>query len=417
MHIWLVNPYGVLPGEAWREYRTVLAGRALVAAGHTVTWWVASFEHRSKHSRATTWAKQMVFPGFEAIIVPTSGYQKHISFGRIRFEKTYAANIRREPNRAPSPDVIVLGEPALFTARPICAFARERGIPLVLDIGDLWPELFHIALPRPIRWMGRLLFDPLYRRRAALVRQSSGYIAVSSDYLALLQKIVPRVHGAVCYWGVDIAQVRKEMCTAATLPNELLGRSKSEGDIWAIYAGTLGPNYDIETILKAAAILKERRARVTILIAGDGMSSSDVREAIEFRKLDNCVFLGSLPAATVAALYPRCDLALCTYVGGSTVSMPIKAYDYFAAGLPIVNSLGRDLEKFVRTRRVGLQYEPQNAESLADAITQLATNPVLRTECAANAKVLGDEFDWRIQYQDYVHVVEAVGRAQRNIAT
>jgi glycosyltransferase involved in cell wall biosynthesis len=235
--------------------------------------------------------------------------------------------------------------------------------------------------------------------------------------LALLQKIAPRVHGAICYWGVDVAQVRKEMSTPVTLPNELLGRPKAQEDIWAIYAGTLGPNYDIETILKAAAILKERGAPVTILIAGDGVSSVRVRKEIELRELDNCVFLGSLPAAAVAALYPRCDLALSTYVGGSTVSMPIKAYDYFAAGLPIVNSLGRDLGEFVRTRRVGLQYEAQSAEGLADAIYRLGTNPALRAECAANAKILGEEFDWRKQYQDYVRIVEAVGQSRCNRAT
>src|SRR4051794_28250951 len=90
MHAWLVNPYGPLPSESWREYRAGLADSALVAAGHTVTWWVANFEHRSKTFRATDWETRTPLPGFEVILVPTTSYKRHISIERIRFEQTFA---------------------------------------------------------------------------------------------------------------------------------------------------------------------------------------------------------------------------------------------------------------------------------------------------------------------------------------
>ena len=103
MHVWCVNPYGPLPGESWREYRTVLAARALVAAGHTVTWWAANFEHRSKQFRASDWETRTPFPGFELVLVPTTSYQRHISMERIRFEQTFARRVAEQPSRARHP--------------------------------------------------------------------------------------------------------------------------------------------------------------------------------------------------------------------------------------------------------------------------------------------------------------------------
>ncbi|MBM3349747.1 MAG: hypothetical protein FJY58_08650 [Betaproteobacteria bacterium] len=33
MKTWIVNPYGTLPGEGWRDYRSQMLAQALVALG------------------------------------------------------------------------------------------------------------------------------------------------------------------------------------------------------------------------------------------------------------------------------------------------------------------------------------------------------------------------------------------------
>ncbi len=407
MHVWLIGPYGALPGESWREYRAVLIARALVAAGHTVTWWVASFDHRTRSFRSADWEQRSYFPGFDAVLVPTTGYQRAMSLGRIRFEQTFARRIAEEPHRSRRPDLVVLGEPALFTSAPIVALTRAWNVPLMLDIGDLWPELFSIALPRPLRPLARVIFAPLHRRRAALARYASGYVAATRDYLALFQSLAPHEAAAVVYLGIDVAGLRAEMTADVELPLEVSSRKKAPSDFWAVYAGSLGPNYDIGTIVAAAERLRANPA-ITIFIAGEGDGAS--RDALErdlrSRALTNCIFLGALAPAIVARLYGVCDAALSSYVADSTVSMPVKAFDYFAAGLPVVNSLGRDLGDFITSRRAGLQYEPASAESLAKALSILASDVELRRTMAANAARLGAEFDWREQYAPYVAVAE-----------
>jgi glycosyltransferase involved in cell wall biosynthesis len=411
VHVSLIYPYGSVPGEAWREYRAALAARALVAAGHSVTWWVASFEHLSKQFRTRDFELRSIQPGFDIAIVPTTGYSRHISLRRIRFERSFARAVRAFSSTQPRPDVIVLFEPALFTSGPIAAMADELGVPLVLDACDLWPELFQIALPRPLRFLGRILLAPLRRRRAKLARHSAGYVAVSKDYLSLMQSLAPRAIADVVYVGVDVSLVHRGMAAELTLPHGVASRRKEEEDFWVVYAGSLGPNYDIPTILRAADILLREASRITLVIAGDGEMRTKLQSAIASRALRNCIYLGPLAAESVTRLYAFCDAALCTYVEDSTVSMPVKAYDYLAAGLPLINSLGRDLGEFVRTHEVGVQYEAENAESLANAIRVLADNPNLRARLAENAARLGQEFDARVQYARFVDVIESALRA------
>ena len=72
MTIWLLNPYGPIPGEGWREYRYTMIGEALAANGHTVVWWAANFSHHFKRFRSPSWQDRHVSPGFAIRLVPTS---------------------------------------------------------------------------------------------------------------------------------------------------------------------------------------------------------------------------------------------------------------------------------------------------------------------------------------------------------
>jgi glycosyltransferase involved in cell wall biosynthesis len=122
----------------------------------------------------------------------------------------------------------------------------------------------------------------------------------------------------------------------------------------------------------------------------------------------NLVYVGSLSSKDVTLLYQQCDIGLSSYVDGSTVSMPLKAYDYFAAGLPLVNSLHRDLGNFVAERNVGLQYEAEDPAAMAAAIMQLANDENLRKKMRINALSLADDFDAKIQYEKVLRLAEKV---------
>lgn len=406
--VWIINPYGNIPGEGWRDYRSTLIAKALTDAGHKTVWWVSNFEHRPKSFRSPSWADIHVNPNFMIRIVPSTPYTSHISLSRIRYEKTFARRLCERAAEEMPPDIIVLAEPAIFVSPCVLKLIRHWKTKLVVDILDLWPELFHIALPAWLSKMGSLIYLPLYMRRAALFRRADAIVAATKDYLDVAQKIVDKPISAVIYLGVDVHGIQAGMLPSDSLPEALRERPKAPREVWAIYAGTLGNNYDIGTILLAAELLAAKDCPVTILIAGEGPLKNEVLATIDSKSLKNLIYVGSLSAQAVTRLYGHCDIALSTYIAGSTVSMPLKAYDYLAAGLPIVNSLDRELGSIIREKNIGLQYEPQNPVSLSEAIQKLANNSEMRKEMSENAKRLASSFDEADQHRKFVDIVERV---------
>ena len=409
MHIWIVNPYGNLPGEGWSPYRSTFLAEALALNGHQVTWWVSNFEHRSKKIRTATPNDITISPGFKIRIIPSTTYQGNISVDRIRYERNFMSavlcRIHSDNNRA---DIVILGEPALFNSDIAQHIAPAAGAKLVIDVLDLWPELLAIAIPRLLRRWHRLFLAPLYWRRAAFLRKADGFLACSQDYLALAQKCAPHCPGQVVYWGFDLEKFRaaRDNSTITQLPAL---PPKRPGEIWAIYAGTLGENYDLPTVLCCAEAIQSAGHPIRILLVGDGPLRPLVEATIQEKKLRCVSYLGRIDVDMLCRLYAQCDVALSTYVANSTVSMPIKAYDYFAAGLPLVNSLRRDLGEIVRRHQLGLQYEPENPESLLRALVTLASDPALRQTARGNALTLANTFDCQAQYPKAVRFIEKFG--------
>jgi len=193
-----------------------------------------------------------------------------------------------------------------------------------------------------------------------------------------------------------------------TRPQAQLRSGKPKDEVWVIYAGTLGEHYDIQTILEAGEILKTRGSKVKIRVAGDGPLRGEMLKQIESRKLDNVIYLGVLGSDALWDQYRVSDLAICPYSGESTVAMPVKVYDYFAAGLPVVNSLAGELEKLIRDHGAGLQYQGGNAQSLSDAIEAMACRSAQLKEMSQNSHDLAARFDKSTQYQKLSEFVELV---------
>jgi len=411
MKIWLIYPYGSIPGEGLRPDRPSMIGTALASAGHEVVWWGSNIEHRSKTVRSEEWKDIEIAPNFTLRLVPTFRYDKNISIKRILYEKKYGQLVYIRAQEYLTPELIIMGEPALFLCKSILKLVKETGAKLLLDRLDLWPELFHMVLPTPFKKMGKLIFAPLYYRRRSLFKKADAIIAASENYLKLALENAPKLpleYTETVYFGIDVAEQRRAMKKSFKLPLPLQNVTRTEGEIWAIYASTLGHNYDLKTLLEASKLLTDRKVNVKLLIAGTGPLTDYVVSYITHNNLRQTVYIGNPDSDTLAHIYSFCDIGLSMYRKSSTVSMPIKAFHYFAAGLPIVNSLVGDLAKFISTYNTGLNYEAENPDSLASTLQKLASDHSKLKVIAKNSYDLASLFDINIQYEKLVNLVRKI---------
>jgi len=414
MKIWLCTPYGTLPGEAFRETRYAMLGRALARRGHEVTWWTANFCHYSKTFRSEETKDINVEPGFTIRLVPAPPYVRHVGFARLRFEFLFALRFFRMAWRCDPPDSIVSGDATMAWTQACLTLSRHFGADLVYDIIDLYPEVFTGVLPSWLRGLQKQVFWPLYALRSRRLRKASAVTAVCDDYLNPARLANPSLGSdrlLTVFWGTDLKEFRKAQGDAAQIA-ALAGKlGKRAGDVFAIYAGTLGVLYDIDALLDAAKLLKGN-PRLKILIAGSGPRAVDIREFAARHDLNNLVILGEVGFAELIRIYQVCDIGLCLYGVNSPVAMPIKVFDYLAAGLPVANSIGGFLERLLGERRIGVQYKAGDAESLAAVLDRLSCDDEMRRSMVENAKSAAREFDSALQYGRFVDLLERLAKTR-----
>jgi glycosyltransferase involved in cell wall biosynthesis len=406
--VWIVNPYGSLHDEAWQEYRSSMLARALSRAGHRAVWWISSFEHRSKKFRSDTWRRIDLDDRTSVIVVPTTPYRAHISLARIRSERAFARQVVRQATHEPRPDVVVLADPALFFGPPVVKWCRQRRVRLVVDILDLWPELFAVVLPGALRRLQRAVFWPLYARRRRLLRAADGIVVVSCDYLDPVIEAGAQCPTEICYLGVPPARELPEPSGAepsiAAMPQL---PPKPAGEVWFVYAGTFGEAYDLPTVALAVGKLAAAGVKCRFVFAGDG----PLRPVVEDLARSHPAlvsFVGTLAPAELRSVYQLCDVGICSYSPASTVAMPVKFYDYLGAGLAVVNSLRRECGSLVASSGCGVNYLAGDAESLASALEWCVARPQDLQACAAASRRLADSFDSDAQHDRFVRFIEGL---------
>lgn len=377
MQVWLINPYGPIPGEGWRDYRFTNAARAFAARGHDVTWWTAAFDHHAKRFRARDWERRDG-GGFSIELVPTPGYARNISMRRLWFERIFARRVLARGRTLPRPDVIIAADPPQFCGAAGRKLAKVHKAPLVIDCLDLWPELFVNAASRALQPAMRLAVVPLHAMRRRNVRAAALVIAVAEKYRETL--VADGASNAITIpVGVDVQALR-----SPRLPHERLT---------LVYAGSLGEHYDVATVFEAV-----RDLDIDVMIAGRGPAEAHLRRLAPA----NIQFLGVLAPDELKRLYASADVGLAPYTAGSTVALPLKVFDYFAAGLPVITSLDA-----VGANGAVEHYVAGDASSLRAAIAHVAANREAMSLAASSA---AEQFDTRVLYARYADAVEALAR-------
>lgn len=412
LKIWLINPYGPLPSEGWRDYSFVTFGKTLAACGHDVTWWTSSFSHHFKRQRCDDWQDETICDGFCVRLVPSPRYKRNIGLGRFLRDAVFAYRTWRRGKDCSPPDLILYAENPLTMGFPGYALGKHHKCSIVYDQMDLWPEFIVNAAPPLLQPLVNILFWPVYARRRMIFRWLDGVIALAKPYLdSVLREIPPDSlpPHLIIYNGIDVPGFRRAM--KEPLPPQLAAQLTGS-NIKAVFAGSLGPSYDILSLIDVAARLEQEGAPLDIYIAGDGPLRPEVEQAAA--KLSNLTYFGALPPSQLPGIYAAADIGLNCYTSKSNVEMPDKFYDYSAAGLAIVNSLNGEVSNHISSVGAGLQYDAGDTNSLYNALRDLASDPQLLKSAKAASREVGKQFDSTAQHSALASFLEEIVRFKRS---
>lgn len=199
--------------------------------------------------------------------------------------------------------------------------------------------------------------------------------------------------------GIDIGLF--EAASKKHLPRNSLGLNSD--DIVIGIVGNLREEKRQELLIKALALLKEKRKRFLGLIIGDGPCRSKLEALVSHLKLEqHVIFLGT--RNDVPYLYGLFDIYCLTsrYEG-----LPLTLLEAMAAGVPTIGTDVLGIREVIQNEENGLLVNGNDPQELADAIVHLSQDSQLRIRLTAAAKrVICDEYS----LASFVHNYEQLFR-------
>lgn len=384
LNIWLITVGEPLPlpGHSARLWRTGILARTLAERGHRVTWWTSTVNHFTKEYFTRSNESRSIAPGLDLQFLHGDLYRKNISFARFRNHRQIAEAFRRLARERPAPDLVLCSFPTIELSFEAVSYCRERSIPVLLDIRDLWPDEIEARVPRPFLPLLRVAFAGMYRQTRHALRNASGLVAISDQYLS---------------WGLNWAERQRNHADAVfthayppppppaadeDVVRTLRQLGVDPGKRIVCFIGTFVGSIDLVTVVNAAKLLADR-TDVQFVLAGSGEQEANLRALAQ--GADNIVFTSWVNQQQLAAVASRAWVGLGAYKKGALMSLTNKIFEYMAYGLPVLLSLPGEAQRLIEQARCGMFYEPGSPDSLARQLRQLLDSPGTREELASNA--------------------------------
>jgi glycosyltransferase involved in cell wall biosynthesis len=264
---------------------------------------------------------------------------------------------------APACDVMYVWHPPLTVGVTAWIVSRLKRVRYVYDVQDLWPES---ALASGLMRPGTLV-DALYRLAGWVYRRAPRLLVVSRPAARYLESrgVDPGKISVAPHW-IDTAPFREP--PGRDVRREL----RLEGKFVAMFAGNLGIVQGLETVIAAAAALRDR-PDIAIVLVGDGSDRARLEALAAEQGLANVIFAGHHPAGEMPAFMQAAD-ALVVHLRPSAIAehaIPTKILAYLAAGRPVICATGGAAAELVREAGAGVTPPPGDAAALAGAILQL----------------------------------------------
>jgi 1,2-diacylglycerol 3-alpha-glucosyltransferase len=153
------------------------------------------------------------------------------------------------------------------------------------------------------------------------------------------------------------------------------------------YAGRLGPEKNLDVLLRAVAKLRDSRVSAELAIAGHGSQEPKLRAlARELGITQQVRFLGTLPQDELAQLLRISDIFALMSTSETQSMVLLQA---MASGVPVVAANARALPEFVEPGN-GVLVDPQDPGELARALADLLTSPERRRQLGSSGRLCAE---------------------------
>lgn len=395
MKVWLCKFSEPLPFKRKsRKFRVGMIAEELRKRQHDVIWWTSTVDHAKK-------TKLYNLTSLEngTKIAPLDGinYKKNISLQRVINHSQMGREFTKKAQDIVKPDLIYSSMPTLDFAYRAVKYAKENKVPSIIDIRDLWPDVFLNMIPFELLRNNTLLYP---------WNKKLKYILINADYIIGITK-------EYLEWALNKVNIPFNEERHKVFPlgyDKVVGEHVSpfkDNKFQITFAGTIGHHFDLETVFKAAELLIHEEVNINIL--GNGDLLKEYRE--KYSELKNVNFVGWVEGSLLSSYLLYSDLGIAPYKNTINFQKNIanKPYEYMAHSLPIITCLRGATETLIKSHNLGYFYYEQNPVSLANVIKKTKNNKQdLINKIRNNKKTFERHFNSTIIYTELIEFMETI---------
>lgn len=309
--------------------------------------------------------------------------------------------------KIPKPDVIWTYQIGL----PGVGLSTLRGVPLVHEVQDLWPEWGQAA---GLGLRARL-YRLLERQEQLIYRHAQTVVTITDSFKhVLVQKGVPSEKIAIIPNWANEATFRP----AAYDVNQAR-QEGFESYFNVVYIGNVGTAQALGVLLEAAEQLRAL-PHIQFTVIGDGVERVTLEQQAQARALSNVRFLGGRPQAQAAHYMALADVLFLHLKRDPVyeITIPSKTYGYLAAAKPILAAAEGELAEFISKIQAGIVCPPENPVALAEAVRRLAEMPQAQREMLGQAgyRAVSTTYSRQVVGKRYVELFENVAANKKRHA-
>lgn len=270
----------------------------------------------------------------------------------------------------PRVDVVISTSPQFFNGLAGYVVSRQKRVPWVLEIRDLWPEsilavgaISNRAIIRALEWLELFAY-----------RKADRIVPVTDAFQRHMEsKGIPSSKIRVIKNGADLS-----LYQPVAGQNPVTKELGLEGKFIAAYFGTHGMAHQLDTILHAAERLR-KYSDIIFLLAGDGAERERLLGLRDKLALTNVVMLGQQPKERMPWLWACCHVSLILLKKSDLFKtvIPSKLFESMAMEKPIILGVEGESAETLQAARAGFCIEPESHEQLATRLLELWSNRAL----------------------------------------
>jgi colanic acid biosynthesis glycosyl transferase WcaI len=390
--------------------RAVELSRHWAAAGHEVTvltgfpnhpTGVVPVEYRSKFRRLVVHEQTDGINVVRSWLLPFPNRKAH---ERMLNYSSFCISAAGTGLFLSRPDVVIASSPQLLVGLSGWCVARWKRVPLIFEVRDLWPESLAAV---GVGDGNSVLHRALAKIAGFLYRHSDRVVVVTPAFEEYLVEHwrVPREKISVVENGVETHLFAPQEGTS--LRREL----GAEGKFVVSYIGTMGMAHGLDTIIEAAAQLRDTNPEIVFLVVGEGAEKEHIIAQARERGLSNLRFVDQQPREKIPAFICASDVCLVLLKRTDLFKtvIPTKMLEFMSCARPVILGVDGQAREILEEARGGVAVEPESSTALVNAILSLRANPELSARLGRNGReYIVRKFSRRQSAEKYIRTLESL---------